>query len=174
VPEMPPFKQIYGLEAAMTSGVDLLRGLARMCGMEVLDIPGVTDGLDNDYAAQATGALKALDKHDLVVIHIEAPDEAAHSGSVEDKVDAIQKIDREVASRMRSWSPGSLRVLMMPDHSTPVPIQTHCDEPVPFVLWGAGFRPNGAEKFTEVEAKNTGISVEKAYTLMNDFFILRP
>ncbi|GAI48100.1 unnamed protein product, partial [marine sediment metagenome] len=72
---MPPFKQIYGLDGAMTSGVNLLQGLARMVGMDTLDIPGVTDGLDNNYAAQAVGALEALEEHDLVVIHIEAPDE---------------------------------------------------------------------------------------------------
>ncbi|GAH83894.1 unnamed protein product, partial [marine sediment metagenome] len=85
VPDMPAFKQVYGLEAAMTSGVDLLQGLARMVGMMVLDIPGVTDGLDNDYSAQAAGALEALGDHDMVVIHIEAPDEAAHTGSIDDK-----------------------------------------------------------------------------------------
>ena len=90
----------------MTSGVDLLRGLARMAEMEVLDIPGVTDGLDNDYAAQVVGALKALEKYDLVVIHIEAPDEAAHAGSIDDKVEAIQRVDKEVVSRIRSWKSG--------------------------------------------------------------------
>ncbi len=79
VPEMPPFRRVYGLRAAMTSGVDLLRGLAQMSGMTVLEIPGVTDGLDNDYVAQADGALSALGEHDLVIIHVEAPDEAAHA-----------------------------------------------------------------------------------------------
>ncbi len=112
--DMPAFNQVYGIDGAMTSGVDLLRGLAQMVGMEVLDIPGVTDGLDNDYAAQAVGALEALEEHDLVVIHIEAPDEAAHDGSVEDKVEAIQRVDREVISRLRSWQSDGLRVLVMP------------------------------------------------------------
>jgi len=93
VPDMPPFRQVYGLSAALTSGVDLLKGLAQMAGMQVLDIAGVTDGPDNDYAAQAAGALKALEAHDLVVIHIEAPDEAGHAGLVDDKVAAIQMAD---------------------------------------------------------------------------------
>ena len=166
VPDMPPFKQIYGLDAAMTSGVDLLRGLARMAGMEVLDILGVTDGLDNDYAAQATGALKALERHDLVAIHIEAPDEAAHAGSVDDKVEAIQRVDREVVRRIRSWSSDALRVLIMPDHPTPIKIQTHSDEPVPFVLWGPGFMPNGAKGFTEAEAESMGIFIDEGYNIM--------
>ena len=166
IPEMPPFKQVYGLDAAMTSGVDLLRGLAQMAGMEVLDIPGVTDGLDNDCTAQAAGALEALDKHDLVVIHVEAPDEAAHAGSIDDKIEAIQRVDREVVSRICSWSSDALRVLIMPDHPTPIEIRTHSDEPVPFVLWGPGFMPNGAKRFTEEEAKNTGVFIDEGYRIM--------
>jgi 2,3-bisphosphoglycerate-independent phosphoglycerate mutase len=167
IPEMPPFKKVYGLDAAMTSGVDLLRGLAKMAHMEVLDISGVTDGPDNDYVAQATGALKALKKYDLVVVHIEAPDEAAHGGSIEEKIKALQIIDKEVVSRIRSWSPGKLRVLVLPDHPTPIKIQTHSEEPVPFVLWGSGFYSNGVKKFTEAEAKNAGIFIDDGYNLMN-------
>jgi 2,3-bisphosphoglycerate-independent phosphoglycerate mutase len=166
VPDMPAFNQVYGVDGAITSGVDLLRGLAQMVGMEVLDIPGVTDGLDNDYAAQAIGAQKALKQHDLVVIHIEAPDEAAHDGSVEDKVEAIQRVDREVISRLRSWQPDGLRVLVMPDHPTPIKTQTHSPEPVPFLLWGGGFTASGAKRFTESEAKSTGLFIEQGYNIM--------
>jgi 2,3-bisphosphoglycerate-independent phosphoglycerate mutase len=166
MPDMPAFNQVYGLLAAVTSGVDLLRGLAQMVGMEVLDIPGVTDGLDNDYAAQAAGALEALKEHDLVVIHIEAPDEAAHDGSIEDKVEAIQRVDREVISRLRSWRPDGLRLLVMPDHPTPIKTQTHSPDPVPFLLWGAGFTANGAKRFTEAEAKSTGLFVDEGYNIM--------
>jgi len=167
VPDMPPFKQVYGLDAAMTSGVDLLRGLARMTGMDILEIPGVTDGLDNDYAAQAVGALKALKEHDLVVIHIEAPDEAGHAGSIDDKIEAIQRVDREVLSQLRNWRPKTLRMLVMPDHPTPIKIQTHTDEPVPFLLWGAGFTANGASRFTEAEATKTGFFIDEGYNIMS-------
>jgi 2,3-bisphosphoglycerate-independent phosphoglycerate mutase len=166
IPEMPSFKQVYGLNAAMTSGVDLLRGIARMADMAVLDIPGVTDNLDNDYAAQAVGALKALEKYELVAIHVEAPDEAAHAGSVDDKIEAIQMVDKEVVSRIRSWNQDKLRVLVLPDHPTPIKIQTHTDEPVPFMLWGAGFAANGAKRFTETEAKSTGVFIEDGYNIM--------
>ena len=165
LPDMPALRQIYGLNAAMTSGVDLLRGLARMAGMDVLDIPGVTDGLDNDYTAQVVGALKALEGHDLVVIHIEAPDEAAHDASIDGKVEAIQRVDREVVSRLRSWGK-DLRLLIMPDHPTPIPVRTHTGDPVPFLLWGAGFNANGAKRFTEAEAKNTGFFIEEGYNIM--------
>jgi 2,3-bisphosphoglycerate-independent phosphoglycerate mutase len=167
VPDMPEFRQVYGLGAAMTSGVDLLRGLAGMVGMGVLDIPGVTDGLDNDYTAQTIGALQALEKHDLVVIHIEAPDEAAHAGSIDDKIEAIQMVDKEVVSRLRDWREDSLRLLILPDHPTPIKTQTHSPDPVPFLLWGAGFTPNGAKRFTEAEAKSTGLFIENGYNIMS-------
>lgn len=167
IPDMPPFRQVYGLSGAMTSGVDLLRGLAQMVGMEILEIPGVTDGQDNDYAAQVTGTLAALDRHDLAVIHIEAPDEAGHSGSVEEKVRAIERIDGEVLSKIRSWRGDELRVLVMPDHPTPVEIRTHCPDPVPFLLWGAGFKANGAKRFTESEAKKPGLFLDPGYNIMS-------
>ena len=166
IPDMPSFQQTYGLSAAMTSGVDLLRGLAKMAGMAVLEIPGVTDALDNDYKAQALGALEALQKYDLVIVHIEAPDEAAHAGSIEDKVEAIQRIDREVISRLRSWKDDSLRLLVLPDHPTPIKTQTHSPEPVPFLLWGPGFKSNGAERLTEAEAARIGLFVEAGYNIM--------
>jgi 2,3-bisphosphoglycerate-independent phosphoglycerate mutase len=167
IPEMPAFKRWYGIGAALTSGVDLLRGLAQMVGMEVLNIPGVTDGLDNDYAAQARGALKALEEYDLVVIHVEAPDEASHAGSVDDKIEAIQRVDKEIVSQIRSWNKDAFRVLIMPDHPTPIKIQTHTDEPVPFVLWGQGFMANGAKRFTEAEAKKTGVFIAEGYNIMS-------
>ncbi len=166
VPEMPPFRQAYGLSAAMTSGVDLLRGLAQMASMDTLDIPGVSDGPDNDYAAQADGALKAIQNHDLIVIHIESPDEAGHAGSTDDKIEAIERIDKEVLSRLRSWQPNQLRVLVMPDHPTPVSIQTHSPEPVPFLLWGNGFTANGARRFSETEAVKTGLFIDPGYNIM--------
>lgn len=167
VADMPAFKQIYGLNAAITSAVDVLRGLAGMMGMGVLDIPGVKDGPDNDYAAQAVGVLTALEEYDLVVIHIEATDEAAHAGSIDDKIEAIQRVDSEVLSRIRSWRPDNLRMLILPDHPTPIETQTHSGEPVPFMLWGPGFTTNGAKRFTEAAAKSTGLFIEEGYNIMS-------
>ena len=167
IPDMPAFKEVYGLDAALTSGVDIMRGLARMIEVEMLNIPGVTDGPDNDYASQATGALEALEENALIVIHVEAPDEAAHADSVEDKIEAIEKIDKEIVSQIRSWNKDALRVLVLPDHPTPISIQTHVGEPVPFILWGPGFGANGAKRFTEAEAKITGILVEEGYNIID-------
>ena len=167
LPHVPPFTEAYGLRAAMTSGVDLLRGLAQMASMTVLEIPGVTDGLDNDYQAQVSGAREALQTHDLVVVHIEAPDECGHAGSVRDKVSSIESIDKEVVARLRSWSGDALRVLVMPDHPTPIEVQTHTAEPVPFMLWGVGFTANRSQRFTENEAKSTGFFIEEGYKIMS-------
>lgn len=166
VPQVPAFEKVYGLKAALTSGVDLLRGLGQMMSMDILEIPGITDGLDNDFSGQALGALKSLDKYDLAVIHIEAPDEAGHAGCIDGKVAAIQRIDKEVVSRLRRFEPGNLRLLIMPDHPTPIKIKTHVAEPVPFILWGPGFTANGVERFTEAEAKRTGLFIDKGYNIM--------
>jgi len=163
-PQMPPFREVYGLSAALTSGVGLLKGLGRMMAIDILEIPGVTAGPDNDYAAQADGALEALRSHDVVVVHIESPDEASHAGSIEEKVDAIQRIDSEVIGRLRSVE--GLRLLAMPDHHTPIELRTHTLEPVPFILWGPGLAANGAKGFTEAEAEATGLLIDPGYNIM--------
>jgi 2,3-bisphosphoglycerate-independent phosphoglycerate mutase len=147
-----PFEQCHGVSAAMTSGVDLLNGLATLFGVSRLEIPGVTDGSDNDYAAQAEGAMRALVEHDLVVVHVESPDEEGHAGDVVGKIRAIEEIDRHVVARFAEHG-GDIRILAMPDHPTPVAIKTHTAEPVPFVLWGQGVEPNRGECFCEAAAE---------------------
>jgi 2,3-bisphosphoglycerate-independent phosphoglycerate mutase len=144
-----------------------------MAGIDILDIPGVTDGLDNDFSRQGTGAVEALEEYDMVVIHIEAPDEAAHAGSINDKIEAIQRVDREVLSHILSWrgqdtgeKGDNLRMLILPDHATPIAVQTHTPEPVPFLLWGPGFEANGAKRFTEAEANNTGVLIDHGHAIM--------
>ncbi|MBI2854136.1 MAG: cofactor-independent phosphoglycerate mutase [Chloroflexi bacterium] len=166
IPKMPPFKKLRGLDASMTSGVDLLRGLAKMASMEILEIPGVSDGPDNDYSAQAQGALKALEKLDLVVIHVESPDEAGHAGSIAQKVEGIEHIDREIAGRIRDAGQDRIRVLVMPDHPTPIKVQTHVPDPVPFLLWGEGFLGTGAKRFVESDAVERHLLIDKGYTLI--------
>ena len=167
LPAMPSFREKYGLDAALTSGVDLLRGLAKMAGIEILDIKGVTDGPESDHRAQVEGALAALRRRDLVIAHIEAPDEAAHGGSIDEKVEAIERIDKEVVGRLGDRK--NLRVLIMPDHPTPVSRRTHTADPVPFLVWGEGVKSNGARRFTETEAAGTGVFIEEGYRIMEKF-----
>ena len=167
MPVLPPFNELYSLRAAVTTGVDLLRGLGQIAGMSVLQIPGVTDGPDNNYAAQAVGGLEALKDYDIVIIHIEAPDEAGHAGLIEEKIKAIERIDTEVVSRIRTRQPDKLRVLVMSDHPTPVKQRVHTSDPVPLLLWGNGFKTNGAKRFTEAEAGKSGLVVDQGYKIMN-------
>jgi 2,3-bisphosphoglycerate-independent phosphoglycerate mutase len=169
VPELPPFQKQYGVKSAMISGVDLLRGIAQMGGIDVVKVAGVTDGLDNDYVAQAEGALKTLESHDLVVVHVEAPDEAGHSGLLEEKIKAIENTDKEIVSRLLNYKGDQLRLMVLPDHPTPIDIQTHTSEPVPFLLWGPGIKANGGQRLTENEAKSTGFQVPIGHNLMKRF-----
>jgi 2,3-bisphosphoglycerate-independent phosphoglycerate mutase len=169
IPPMPAFREVYGLSAAMTSGVDLLLGLAKMVGMRVLSIPGVTGDIANDYVAQVSGAMDALETNDLVVAHVEAPDEAGHDGSVKDKIEAIERIDNDMVAPLRRLGPLRVRLLIAPDHPTPIKVQTHVAEPVPFLMWGAGVAPNGASRFTEQEGARTGLDIDPGHRLMAKF-----
>ncbi len=169
---MVPFEKARGLRGAMTSGVDLLNGLAVLAGLTRLRIAGVSDGPDNDYAAQAEAGLAALADHDLVIIHVESPDEAGHAGDADGKVAAIEAIDREIVSRARAAAArfardGGLRILAMPDHPTPVALKTHALEPVPFVLAGPGIARNGADRYDEAAAAATGMALDPGRLVMD-------
>lgn len=163
---LAPFAEKYGVRAAMTSGVDLLNGLAVLTGIDRLSIDGVTSGPDTDYGAQIEGALSALDEHDLVVVHVEAPDEEGHAGNAAGKVAAIEAIDAQIISRVMAWS-GELRLLAMPDHPTPVALKTHVGEPVPFLLWGEGVQPNGSCAYSERAAAATELILEPGRLVMD-------
>lgn len=156
---MTPFAQRRGVSAAMSSGVDLLNGLAVLAGIDRIEIAGVSDGPDNDYVAQAQGSLAALVDHDLVVIHVESPDEAGHAGDISAKLAAIEAIDREVVSRALEH-PEPIRILAMPDHPTPIALKTHVGEPVPFLLYGPGIEGHSAECYNETCAAGTGLLVD--------------
>jgi 2,3-bisphosphoglycerate-independent phosphoglycerate mutase len=160
---MPSFEESYGRRAAVTSAVDLLKGLARQAAMDLLDIPGVTDGSDNDYAAQMKGGLEALAERDVVFVHVEAPDEAGHAGNAMGKVAAIEAIDSLMVSQ--ALERDDLRLLVLPDHPTPLELRTHADEPVPFVLWGPGVEASGAEGYSEKSA-SAGPLVDPGHTLL--------
>jgi 2,3-bisphosphoglycerate-independent phosphoglycerate mutase len=163
---MPSFKQTYGLNAAVTSAVDVIKGLAGMLEIDAIEVSGVTDGMDNNFTGQAEAALDALKAKDMVVIHVEATDEAGHEGSADEKIEAIQITDREIIGRIRAWEGGPLRVLIMPDHPTPIIIRTHNADPVPFLLWGDGIDSNGAKRFTEKEATGTGLFLDPGFAIM--------
>jgi len=163
---MVPFAERRGVSAAMSSGVDLLNGLAVLAGIDRIEIVGVSDGPDNDYAAQAEGGLAALGDHDLVVIHVEAPDEAGHAGDIAAKIAAIEAIDREVVARALEF-PEPLRILAMPDHPTPIALKTHVGEPVPFLLYGPGVSGPQGECYDEMCALASGLLLDPGRAVMD-------
>ena len=136
-PSMPSFTSQYGLDAALNSAVDLVRGLGVLTGIEVVDVDGMTAGYDTDYAAQRECALDALaDGADLFVIHIEASDEAGHAGDVDEKITSLERWDELVLTDLVAGLDrlGPWRMLFLPDHATPLALRTHTSDPVPYLL----------------------------------------
>ena len=167
---MPRFEEVYGTNAALNSGVDLLTGIAALTGMQRYDFEGVTDGPNNDYAAQGLGAIKMLEAHDMVFVHIESPDAEGHDGNIEGKRIAVEAIDREIISRLRDYAKtNSLRILALPDHPTPVLGKRHTADPVPFVMAGPGIEANDGKRLTEAQAAATGLKVDPGWQLLSYF-----
>ncbi len=134
-PSLPCFSDRYGLSGGVISAVDLLAGIARCAGMEVISVPGATGYLDTDYQAKARYAVNALERLDFLYLHVEAPDEAGHLGDADEKIAAIEGVDRMIGTIMQDFS-GIIAVL--PDHPTPLRIKTHTADPVPFAILGKG------------------------------------
>jgi len=156
-PDLPSFRALHGLSGAMISAVDLLNGIARLAGMEVIRVPGATGYLDTDYGAKARYATKALERFDFLYLHVEAPDEAGHMGSVEEKVRAIERIDGMVGTIMESFE-GIIAVL--PDHSTPIRLRNHTPDPVPFAV--RGLERDGTTRLTEREGARGSLGLIEA------------
>jgi 2,3-bisphosphoglycerate-independent phosphoglycerate mutase len=164
-PAFPLFEKKYGKTGGMISAVDLLNGIARCAGMEVIRVPGATGYLDTDYAAKARYALEAIRRLDFVYLHIEAPDEAGHLGSVEEKVKAIEKVD-EVVGTIRDGFDGVLAVL--PDHPTPIRAKTHTRDAVPFVVRGKG--KDSVSEYSEKAAQSGGLGTKNAVDFLEFLF----
>lgn len=170
-PEIESFKGTYGLEGAMITAVDLLRGLAVSIGFKVIDVPGATGYLDTNYEGKAAAAVEALKTVDIVYLHVEAPDEAGHSGSIEDKIRAMEDFDsRVVGPVLRGLGElGPHRVLLMPDHATPIEIKTHSGEPVPWAIYDSEVATGSGATYDEASAASTGIHIENGHELMGKF-----
>jgi 2,3-bisphosphoglycerate-independent phosphoglycerate mutase len=170
-PEIESFKGAYGLEGAMITAVDLLRGLAVSIGFKVIDVPGATGYLDTNYEGKAAAAVEALKTVDIVYLHVEAPDEAGHSGSIEDKIRAMEDFDsRVVGPVLRGLGElGPHRVLLMPDHATPIEIKTHSGEPVPWAIYDSEVATGSGATYDEASAASTGIHIENGHELMGKF-----
>ena len=170
-PRLAKFADRYRKTGAVISAVDLVKGIGRCIGWDVIEVPGATGELDTNYAGKAQRAIEALESHDLVFIHIEAPDSAGHDGDARGKVQAIERVDAEIVGPLLEGLTGfgKFRILVLPDHLTPVTKRTHVDEPVPFAMYGEAVLSSRRLSFTEANAKESDLKVEEGHTLMEYF-----
>ncbi|MFA4905708.1 MAG: cofactor-independent phosphoglycerate mutase [Candidatus Margulisiibacteriota bacterium] len=183
-PQLKPFKRQYGKSAAVITAVHLLKGLGKILGMEVINVPGATGFLDTNYKGKAQYALRALKEHDLVLVHVEAPDEAGHMGDIKGKVKAIEDFDRLVVGTILKElrTPHlALRILVLPDHPTPLKLMTHTAEPVPFVIFDSHSafrtlhlsreksRDSAMAGFNERSLKKAKLKIKDGWKLMGRF-----
>lgn len=167
-PVLKSFEERYGRKGAILSAVDLVRGVGQLIGWKRIDVPGATGYLDTDYAAKGRYGIEALASHDVVCVHVEAPDEASHEGRVDAKVKAIEEIDRHIVGPILEALkryPES-RILIEPDHRTPLRTRAHSHGAVPFALAGFGLKPDGANAYHEVAAHLSGLMVDPGHDLM--------
>lgn len=171
-PNMPKFSQKYNLEGSVISAVDLIKGLGKIAGLKVIDVPGATGYYDTDYEGKATAAVKSLKERDFVFVHVEAPDEAGHNGELREKITAIERFDQLVVGTVLSAfkNSGDFRILVLPDHATPVSVKTHTAEPTLFAIFGSGIKGSDFAKYSEREAEKSELYFEKGHELM-DYFI---
>ena len=171
-PSLQNFYEKTGLRGAVISAVDLLKGIAVGSGMSVIEVDGADGSLHTNYLGKAQAAIKALleDGQDFVYIHVEAPDEMGHQGKPFDKVQAIQQIDEKVicvVKKALDESGEPYRILVLPDHPTPICIRTHTADPVPYVLYDSANIQNKQVVFTEATAEATGVFVPEGHQLLD-------
>lgn len=169
-PNMPSFKEQFGLKGAVISAVDLIKGIGRIIGLKVIEVEGANGYYDTNYLGKAKAALKALDRCDFVFVHIEAPDEASHNQDLRMKLACIERIDKmvvgEIVNKIKSQD---FKILITPDHPTPLSKRTHTDEPVPFLISGTDVENGGFSSYSETEAQNSSLYFNKGVDLLRYF-----
>lgn len=170
-PALRPFEALYGIKGGMVSAVDLLKGIANCAGMEVAEVPGATGYIDTDFEGKAKAALDLLTRNDLVYVHFEAPDECGHRNEPENKVKAIEMIDSRVlpilGKGLEQYE--DYKILLLPDHPTPIVTRTHASDPVPYLLYQKSAPKTGVDTINEETAKATGIYMENGPAMMPHF-----
>ncbi|MCK4376305.1 MAG: cofactor-independent phosphoglycerate mutase [Candidatus Brocadiae bacterium] len=168
-PDLAGFEGRFGVRGAVISAVNLVRGIGRLVGWEVITVPGATAYVDTDYAAKGRYAVDALTRCDLVLVHIEAPDEASHERDLRGKIRALECIDRDIVGPVMAHGDmeGGLRVLTMPDHVTSVEDGKHKRGRVPFAMWGRGIEAASGYRYTEADAEAADVEIEHGWELMS-------
>jgi len=171
-PAMPKFSDKYGIEGSVISAVDLIKGLGKILGLKVINVPGATGYYDTDYSAKAAAAIKSLDHDDFVFVHVEAADEAGHNGDLREKIIAIERFDQLVLGNILKIfkQKRNFRIMVLPDHATPVALKTHVGDAVPLGIFGQDIVARGFLNYSEKEAQKSDLYFEQGYKLM-DYFI---
>lgn len=167
-PQMQSFHDKFGINAGIVSAVDLIKGIGKLAGCEVAEVKGATGYIDTDFEGKAAAACDLLKRNDLVYVHIEAPDECGHRGEAENKVKAIEYIDKRILSTLvkELEKYGHYRILIMPDHPTPLITMTHARDPVPFMIYDSEMPSDGVDSFNEDSAAATGIYYDHGPDIM--------
>jgi len=170
-PQMPTLTDRYHLTGGVISAVDLIKGIGLYAGLFIVNVSGVTGYLDTNYVGKAEAALKVLQKHDFVFVHVEAPDECGHNGDVFGKVQAIEDFDEKVVGTILKGLEGrnDFKIMILPDHPTPLDVRTHTNEAVPFLIYQPGGSASGAAGYNEEAARASGLHIEEAWRLMEIF-----
>lgn len=173
-PRLPPFLKKYGMTGAVVAAVDVVRGLGKLTGLEIIDVPGATGYFDTNYLGKAQYALAALERHDFVWVHVEAPDEAGHAGSLDEKIRAIENFDKLVVGTLREGmrKRDDFRLLCAPDHKTPVATRGHTVGPVPFLLYDSREPLKGGGKlpYDERAVPEAKVRIDEGFRLIDDLF----
>ncbi|MGE0609233.1 MAG: cofactor-independent phosphoglycerate mutase [Pirellulales bacterium] len=170
-PALDSFAQVYGPRGTMITAVDLLRGVAALLGWNRIEVPGATGYLDTDYAAKGQAAIAALDQTDIICVHVEATDEASHEGRADAKIKALEEIDEKIVGPLHAAlrQRGDYRILVSPDHPTPLRTKTHCHGFVPFAIAGKGIAADGLATYDEVAAGKSQLAFPEGWKMMGYF-----
>lgn len=175
-PQMTPFIDMYGLKGATITGVDLIKGIGTYLGLTNVRVPGATGYYDTDYCGKVNFALETLADHDLVFIHVEAPDEAGHAGDITEKILAIERIDRRILGKLLEELPslGDYAIAILPDHPTPIDVRTHTSDPIPYAVYSPGCESDKTDAYNELSVEksfnNSSKDLMDGYKFLN-FFI---
>ncbi|MBU4376296.1 MAG: cofactor-independent phosphoglycerate mutase [Candidatus Omnitrophica bacterium] len=170
-PDLPLFKEKYGMGGSIISAVDLLNGIGKLIGLEPIKVPGATGYYDTNYQGKADYAIASLEKNDFVFIHVEAPDEAGHNKDIRAKIGAIENFDKFIVGSILKRFPDKdgVRMMVLPDHATPISVGTHVADPIPFAIYGSGVEADNIETYSEKAARSSKLSFPTGWQLMDYF-----
>ena len=174
-PSLPSFEEKWGLKAAVISAVDLIKGIGLCAGMESIDVEGATGNVNTNYSGKADAAIDAFKRgKDFVYVHVEAPDECGHRAETENKVKSIELIDAKILAPVYEYlreTGDDYRIMVLPDHPTPIVKRTHTMDPVPFLIYNPAEPVKGVQTFTEETCSGTGLYIPHGYNLLDKVIV---